>query len=342
MNATIGDRLSFANPTAVNHCYQVGYSILFLLGFPGNLASLFTFSRASLRKLSTACLFIALAIFDTLYLVMCIFDYLEFGFSVSFYGRLSYSGFCRFRYFVMYAAQFASAWILVIVSIDRWIRTRFPFKSNVICTPAKGLIAVGVVLIIDVALHFHLLTQWFGMLVPGLAIAACGPSFTQQSYAIFYYMFWSIIQIITTCIIPAVIMFFIVIDILINVHVRKQAFVRPIHAFAVCRNAQQRRSVNRQMLILTIGSVCFFFLTALPVSIYKIISPRDSNLINNYLSIISIWTGLGWIQSLFYAVNFYVHCLCSNFFRREFQLQVKYMVGQKETRVQKIGIVCRQ
>ena len=99
------------------------------------------------------------------------------------------------------------------------------------------------------------------------------------------------------------IMFFIVIDILVSVHVRKQAFVRPVNAFAVGRNAQHRRAVNRQMLILTIGSVCFFFVTALPLGIYKIISPRDSNLINNYLSIISIWTGLGWLQSLFHAVS---------------------------------------
>ena len=98
-------------------------------------------------------------------------------------------------------------------------------------------------------------------------------------------------------------MFFLVIDILVSVHVRKQAFVRPVNAFAVGRNAQHRRAVNRQMLILTIGSVCFFFVTALPIGIYKIISLRDSNLINNYLSIISIWTGLGWLQSLFHAVS---------------------------------------
>jgi hypothetical protein len=73
---------TFTNPTTVKQLYQIGYSILFLLGFPGNAASLLTFSRPTLRKVSTGCLFIVLAVFDTLYLLMCILDYLEFGFQV--------------------------------------------------------------------------------------------------------------------------------------------------------------------------------------------------------------------------------------------------------------------
>ena len=72
----------FVNPVMVVRFYQIGYSFTFLLGFLGNAASLLTFSRPTLRKISTGCLFIALAISDILYLLMCIFDYLEFGFWV--------------------------------------------------------------------------------------------------------------------------------------------------------------------------------------------------------------------------------------------------------------------
>ena len=72
----------FKNPVTVIEFYQIGYSFTFLLGFLGNTASLLTFTRPTLRKVSTGCLFITLAIADILYLLMCIFDYLEFGFSV--------------------------------------------------------------------------------------------------------------------------------------------------------------------------------------------------------------------------------------------------------------------
>jgi hypothetical protein len=89
----------------------------------------------------------------------------------------------------------ASAWILVIVSIDRWIRTRFPFKSGSLCTPKKALIAVAVLLVIDIGLHSHLLTPMFGMFVPGFAIAACGPNLFSPSYFNFYFLQWSIVQV---------------------------------------------------------------------------------------------------------------------------------------------------
>ena len=100
----------------------------------------------------------------------------------------------------MYVAQVASAWILVIVSIDRWIRTQLPFKSNVICTPRNVLIAVGVLLFIDVGLHSHILSPLFGMSIPGFANGACGPNFfTERPYYLFYYIQWSFIQVREMC-----------------------------------------------------------------------------------------------------------------------------------------------
>ena len=70
------------DPVLVIQFYKYGYLFIFLIGFPGNIASLLTFSQPTLRKVSTGCLFITLAIFDILYLLMCIFDFLEFGLEV--------------------------------------------------------------------------------------------------------------------------------------------------------------------------------------------------------------------------------------------------------------------
>ena len=95
----------------------------------------------------------------------------------------------------MYVSQLASAWILVIVSLDRWIRTRFPFKSNRICTPKKALLAVGVLLVIDIGLHSHMLTPMSGTLIPGFANGACGPNLADQGYREFYYYVWSTLQV---------------------------------------------------------------------------------------------------------------------------------------------------
>ena len=74
----------FVNTVVVIRLYQIGYPITFILGFVGNIASLITFSRLSLRRVSTGCLFIVLAVSDTFFLLMCIFDFVEFGLQVLF------------------------------------------------------------------------------------------------------------------------------------------------------------------------------------------------------------------------------------------------------------------
>lgn len=99
----------------------------------------------------------------------------------------------------MYVSQVLSSWILVTISIDRWIRTRFPFKSASLCTPKKALIVVGVLLVFDVGLHAHMLTSMFGMLLPGFANAACGSMLSSSSYLIFYLYSWSIVQVVFLC-----------------------------------------------------------------------------------------------------------------------------------------------
>ena len=73
----------FKNPTLVVQFYQIAYPITFILGFFGNIASLITFSRLTLRRVSTGCLFIVLAVSDTLFLISSVFDFVEFGLQVN-------------------------------------------------------------------------------------------------------------------------------------------------------------------------------------------------------------------------------------------------------------------
>ncbi|CAF1277674.1 unnamed protein product [Rotaria sordida] len=264
--------LYYQDPIVVVRIYQIGYFFTFLLGFPGNIASLLTFSQPTLRKVSTGCLFITLAISDTIYLLTYIFDFLEFGLKIPFYRYVAYDEFCRFRSFVINVTQVLSSWILVIVSIDRWIRTRFPFKSNSICTPKKALIAVGVLLVIDIALHAHILTPMFGTLVP----------------------------------VPAGIMLAILIDIFIIIRARKRAVIQPMQYARNNKNMQQY-ILQKQIFILMLARVGIFLITLLPLAIYKILSPRQATLTRTIFQIISVWASLQWFQSLFYAVNIIIN-----------------------------------
>lgn len=69
-------------PSTATQFFLWGYPVTFLLGFIGNTLSLLTFCRATLRNISTGCLFILLAISDTLYLLVGVTDFVEFGLQV--------------------------------------------------------------------------------------------------------------------------------------------------------------------------------------------------------------------------------------------------------------------
>ena len=114
---------------------------------------------------------------------------------IRFYGHVKYNELCQFRSFVMYVSQVLSSWILVTISIDRWIRTRFPYKSSALCTPKKALIVVGILLVLDTGIHAHMLTPLYGMLIPGFSIFACGPTVFSGSYFIFYFLNWTQVQV---------------------------------------------------------------------------------------------------------------------------------------------------
>ncbi|UJR37137.1 hypothetical protein I4U23_029841 [Adineta vaga] len=322
----------FVNPLVVVRFYQIGYPITFLLGFIGNIASLITFSRLTLRKVSTGCLFIVLAISDTLFLTICVIDFVEFGLQIPFYRRISYNELCKFRSFITNVSQVVSSWTLVTISLDRWIRTRFPYKSGSLCTPKKALLVVAVLITVAIGLYAQTLAPFYGILIPGFSIAACGPSIFDINYFLFYFLYWSIVQIFVVSIIPVILMLLFLIDIYINIRSRKRAVVQPGNTIHETNKSKHQRTLQNQLLVLMLSSIAIFFITTTPVAIYKIASPRQKSISTEILSIASIWVGLGWFQTLNYAVNFYSHCLTSTLFRKEFRLQIKYLLGDRRAR----------
>ena len=78
----LADYFYIQSPPIVAKFYLWGYLIIFILGFTGNIASLITFTRPTLRSVSTGTLFIVLGISDTLYLFASIFDFIDFGLQV--------------------------------------------------------------------------------------------------------------------------------------------------------------------------------------------------------------------------------------------------------------------
>ena len=89
-----------------------------------------------------------------------------------------------------------------------------------------------------------------------------------------------------------------VIDIFITVHIRKQAINRNADG-----SVKRDGNLQKQMFFLMLASVSIFFITTLPLAIYRIISPRLSLNYESILNSVNILNGLTWLQSLNYAVS---------------------------------------
>jgi hypothetical protein len=98
-------------------------------------------------------------------------------------------------------------------------------------------------------------------------------------------------------------MLVILIDIFISVRIRKQAVVQPIQLHRDLLNMKRQKTFQKQMFILMFTSICIFLITSLPFGIYKIISPRQADLLVDVYQVIIVWTAVEWFQTLFYAVS---------------------------------------
>lgn len=106
-------------------------------------------------------------------------------------------------------------------------------------------------------------------------------------------------------------MLLILIDIFISVRIRKRTVIHP-QTQPENPNVKRQKTLQRQMFILMFASICIFLITSLPVAIYKITSPRQANALKIIFEVFTIWTALGWVQSLNYAVKYFVFFSSSN------------------------------
>lgn len=306
----------FKNSIIVIRVYKIGFLLTFLLGFVSCLLSLSTFMQATFRKHSTGCLFIALLMSNIFYLIICVFDFVEFGLQVRFWHRTPYTGLCRFRTFINNFSQFTTAWFLTFICIDQWIRTRFPSQAVRCCQRKNTLIVIIILLLIDIALHAHILTSRFGELIPQYTMLACGPYITEESYFSFYFNRWSIIQIVLSFIIPMSLMLIIVADIVIY-NIYKRASIQPNPS---CLATTTEVILHKkQLFIITAITVALLCVTSIPITVYRFRMKVNTNYLDMLAQPLDTWAILTWFQSLNYALNFYLYIFISRLFRKQFR-----------------------
>ena len=127
---------------------------IIVLGFIGNILSLLVWVKIRRCRTSTACFLACLAIADLAALFTGVNFWMAYVVKTDLRFISTFS--CKFIVYLDFAAQYASAWIVVLVTIERAIAACLPFKYKIIRRPevALGLTLVTVVIMFCFCLVF--------------------------------------------------------------------------------------------------------------------------------------------------------------------------------------------
>lgn len=296
-----------------NFLWRVASILLILLGTLGNGLSFLVMSRSSIRKTVTSLLLRALAVVDTCVLwtgyftdwVLIVFDY-----DVRIQSEFN----CRFQHIMFYWTFHYSAWILVLVTTERFISVVFPLKAKKIITKRTMvvcLITIGISLFI-LSSHFFW-TQKLDFIEDG-ELRCVNDT---ETYDFWLSKIWPWIDLTVYSIIPFIIICTGNIAITSRVLISRKKTTGSTTSSTSTSSSEK----SSQMTSMTTTLVCvsvIFLVTTLPYPFFVLVKSYSHNGeidINTQAKEDLAWAVVNFAAYFNNAVNFLLYCLSSRLFR---------------------------
>lgn len=127
------------------------FPVIILIGTTGNVVSAAVMLRRRMRATSIYSYLLVLAVVDTVILFVSAFKtWIRMIFGVEWLHASTAS--CRILMFTLLVALHLSAWLIVVVSADRFVAVWMPLRALTMCTPRRArLLCVAVTFVVVVA-----------------------------------------------------------------------------------------------------------------------------------------------------------------------------------------------
>ena len=292
--------------------WTISSPILLVFGTVGNTLSIITFSRKELRKNTSALYFIVLAIADLLSLYLGLLRYYirELIFIDI---REKNEVVCKVHVFLVGFIRHFSAWILVTVTIERFIAVWYPFKAKTICTMRNGAIALAVLGVLVFSANAHSL--WTMEFVPEFNTTdsfQCRKG-RYKGIKFFNLNIWPWIDSFLASYCPFAIM--LVFNILIIIRLTQSHWYRKQGLRTRSHSNVKMTSMTAMLLVVTFA----FFMLTTPATVYFIGQYtwwKEEKL--KYPERFEVfWAATNILKYLNSAINFPLYCICGPKFRRE-------------------------
>ncbi|XP_064608198.1 thyrotropin-releasing hormone receptor-like isoform X1 [Liolophura sinensis] len=314
-NQSLSSDTEYVESLVARRLFQIISPILLLLGLVGNVLVILVLGCKRPRQSTTLFYISVLAITDLFVMYTGLLRYWIRSVSDMDIRDISHWG-CKIHLFVLYLSMDFSSWILVCVSVERFVGVYFPLKSREWCTIGRARTTLLIVFVCLVGINAHFF--WTnGINNDG----ECG-SLT-EAYLFFdeYIFVW--IDFTVMSIIPFLAMLICNCFIIRSLLKLKKRH-KDMSAGLKFPNESPIHVSSTTKMLLVVSFV--FLVTTLPMSVYLI---TDSFYQENKSDKVSAQLDLAraiccLIQYINYAANFYLYCLRAKQFRQALKNLVRH------------------
>jgi hypothetical protein len=288
--------------------------ILIVIGTIGNILSCVILLRRQMARISTYVYLGALAIVDTFVLYMGLFR-IWIGEVANFNIMSKHDAICKIFMLLGYSASDFSVWIIVAVTVERYIAVCFPLQANIMCNTKRALFVIFAIfaLILTINLHFLWTVKVVEFKEFGENVKKC----TEGEHYNDLFRIWPWVDAFIYSFLPFILIMSL------NFLIIRQVFIAHRDREQFLTNDSKRRTSSQDtgykitIMLLTISFA--FLLTTLPMVICMIIGAivqqeTDLQVIAQMTLASTITEYLMYIN---HSMNFFLYCATGQKFRHQ-------------------------
>ena len=171
------------HPHATRLIYLVGFPVVMAIGLLGNVCSLAVTTREQFRKRSSYYYLSVLAVADTAVLLFvgaaCLILMATNGREMLFPGV-----YCTLMYFLYHQSTHMASWLLVAITVDRYIHIHYPLLRGTVCTERRAQQVCVIIAMLSVLVNLHYFGTAILVETEGLKYCAARPGAERFVYEI--------------------------------------------------------------------------------------------------------------------------------------------------------------
>lgn len=283
--------------------------VIIVLGTVGNILSFIVMMQREMRKSSTCFYLAILAIADTI--ILYVSGLKTWIRAWSGFEMLHVSGLvCKLLYFLIHSCLHFSAWLIVAVTIERFVAVWFPLKAPSFCSLLRAKVITTFIAGIIASVNIHIF--WTAELVN--APNSLNPDKVQCSAYTYKDIVCAVfpwVNLTVYSFLPFTVLLIFNILIIVSLVNHRKAIMG-----AMTRDDQIQRYNHRKLAITLLAISFIWIFTTIPSTLYGVTAQRSTSIEDDATGML--------IKVVFYllmyfnhSVNFLLYCITGQRFRKE-------------------------